>query len=457
MLFGRPVDSPIVDRFGSAIFKQKRSGRGLQDKIKRVQDCGDRLVAQANICSMQNQKRLLDGGKDLTSLVVTSSRKQDRGFKTVVLQQNEVMEVLQSQEKRIQSQENLLQRQANLLNQLLNTLKATPLRTFREQPKIAYLECEDSIDGDQTPRGRSPSPGGIRNQERSRQRLGDVLNLLDPDCAADIAAKDTSILLHTVGNLSSSSQDRVVALITSTVTQNWFTSTVSLPLIVNGHMYSGEDGIRQSPLSYFCAKLVDSVAPPRTSSVSPKNHGVFAVRWFCGQHANPYDYGTGTTDYDAHPPGMLSNLLAQLIVQLLERPRVPQLDHLSIPSNGPALSELCNLFTSLVEALPRGSILFIVIDGISYYEDEERRDECMEVLSTLTELTRGSPRHANACLVKLLVTAPLRSHCVLDLFEDTEILDLDEYIPPSGGFTALQWDMGVGQVVTDVQSPFATS
>ena len=55
---------------------------------------------------MQNQKRLLDGGKDLTRLVVTSTRKQDRGFTTVVLQQNDMIEVLQSQEKRIQSQEN---------------------------------------------------------------------------------------------------------------------------------------------------------------------------------------------------------------------------------------------------------------------------------------------------------------------------------------------------------------
>lgn len=73
----------------------------------------------------------------------------------------------------------------------------------------------------------------------------------------------------------------------------------------------------------------------------------------------------------------------------------------------------------------------------------------MEVLSTLTEMTRGSSGLGNGCLIKLLVTAPLRSHYAQDLFKDKEILDLDEYIPPNGGFTALQWDMGLGRVMAD--------
>lgn len=392
---------------------------------------------------MQNQKRLVDGGKDLTKLVVTSTRKQDRGFTTVVLQQNELMEALRSQEKRI------LEGQANLLNQMLNTLKATPPRTFHGLPKLTHLESEDSIDGYRTPRGHSPFPGASQDQEQSRQRLGNLLRALNFDPIPNTAAQDTSTLLHIVGNLSFGSQDRAVALITSPVMQRWLTSTVSLPLIVNGHMFSSEGEIRQSPLSYFCAKLINSILPSKTSLQAAKNRGVFAVNWFCGQHTNFNDYGPGISDYDAHPPGMLSNMLGQLIEQLFECPSIPQLDHMSVSSNNPPLSELCDLFVLLVEALPRGSMLFIVIDGISYYEDEERREECMEVVSMLTEITRGGPGFRNECLTKLLVTAPLRSHCVQDLFEDTEILDLDEYIPPNGGFTALQWEMSVGRVILD--------
>ena len=418
--------------------------------MKNVQDCGERLVIQANICSMQIQKRQLDGGKDLTKLMVTSTRKQDRGFTTVVLRQNDMMKVLQSQEKRLETQESLLQSQENLLNQMLDTLKATSLRTFEPQPRLTYLEYEDAIDGYQTPRGRSPSPDTRRDQEKFRQRLSDLLQILGLDHVADVAAKDTSILLHIVGNLSPGSQDRAVALITSPVMQNWLTSTVSLPLIINGQMFSSEGEIRQSPLSYFCAKLVESILPLGTSPQTPKNHAVFAVRWFCGQHTNWHDYGPGVTDYDAHPPGMLSNMVAQLIVQLLQCSSLPQVDHLSLPRKDPKVAEVCTLFSLLVEALPRGAILFIVIDGISYYEDKERLEECMEVLSMLTDVTRASSGFVNGCVVKMMVTAPLRSHYVLDLFEDSEILDLDEYIPPNGGFTALQWDMGVGRAIADV-------
>ena len=398
---------------------------------------------------MQNQKRLLDGGKDLTKLVVTSARKQDRGFTTVVLHQNDMIEELQSQKQQIQSQRILLEGQVNLLNQVLNQLKATPAQIVEPHPRITYLECEDSTDGYQTPRGRSPSPGASWAHERSRQRLGDLLKIFQADGEVDAAASDSSILLDIVHTLSSGSQDRAVSLITSPVMQAWMMGTVSLPLLVNGHMFSSDGETRQSPLSYFCAKLVDSILPVSTSSRLLKNRTVFAVRWFCGQHTNPYDYGPGATDYDAHPPGMLGNIVAQLIVQLLECSSLPQLDHLSLPRKDLELYELCEVFTLLVRALPRGSVLFIVIDGISYYEDEERREECMQVLSMLTELARGNPGSTNGCLIKMLVTAPLRSHYVQDLFEDFEILDLDEYIPPNGGFTALQWDMGVGRVIAD--------
>ena len=276
----------------------------------------------------------------------------------------------------------MLEGQANLLNQILSTLKATSLQLFEPPPRLPYLECEDLIDGYQTPRGRALSAGAGQDQEKSRQKLGDLLESFGFDCVADAAAKDASILLHILGNLSSGSQDRAVALITSSIMQNWLTSTISLPLIVNGQMFTNDGETRQSPLSYFCAKLIDNILPPSTSSQTPKNRTMFAVRWFCGQHTDWCDHGQGLPDYEAHPSGMLSNMLTQLIVQLLECSFLPQLDHVSLPGNDPQLFKLCAFFKLLVEALPRGSILFIVIDGISYYEDEERREECMEVLST---------------------------------------------------------------------------
>lgn len=95
---------------------------------------------------MQSQKSLLDEGKDLKSLVVRSTRKQDRGFTTVVLRQDELMEAVRSQEERIQWLQTLLEGQAELLNRIKDTLSATSLRTFRGPPRLMHLECEDLID-----------------------------------------------------------------------------------------------------------------------------------------------------------------------------------------------------------------------------------------------------------------------------------------------------------------------
>lgn len=409
------------------------SGKGLQSKIKDVQVCSEKLVDRANICSMQRQQQEEKSMQALTNLVSISTRKQDHGFATIATQNSHIWTALQSLPE--------------ILNKLKETLEASPYPALQATPSITYLVSEASFNNYQTSRSRSPSPSASLQQEQSRERLNDVLRDLNVDHDIDIASADTSDLLHIIHTLTTSSQDRAVALITSPAMQEWLTSTVSSCLQVNGQMFSNEAETRQSPFSYFCAKLVHSILPSGSKFRKLGKHTIFAVRWFCGQHSNSRNYGPGATDYDAHPLGMLSNLLAQLINQLLECPSLAPIDVFSVSKGD--VSELCNLLIYIVQALPKASILFIVIDGISYYEDHDRLEECMEVLSTLTEITRGDARLSNECLIKLLVTTPLRSHHVRDLFEETEVLDLDEYIPPNGGFSALQWDMGIGRVIAE--------
>ena len=157
------------------------------------------------------------------------------------------------------------------------------------------------MSGYQNPQGHAAALSASRQQESTRQQLSDLLKALDFDPVADPAAEDTSTLLPIISNLYPISQDRAVVLILSPVMQEWITPTASRPLIVNGHMHSSEEEIRQSPLSFVCAKLVDSI-PPRTSSQPAGSRGIFAVRWFCGQHTDFHDYGPHLSDYDAHPP-----------------------------------------------------------------------------------------------------------------------------------------------------------
>ena len=158
------------------------------------------------------------------------------------------------------------------------------------------------------------------------------------------------------------------------------------------------------------------------------------------------DYGPGNlTDYDVHPPGMLNNMIAHLVNPILAHVPLPKLKELPLLGERPELSELCNFFQILIEALPKGEILFCIIDGILYYEDRARRGEFIEILSMLTNLANTSREPSGECVTKLLKTAPLKSQVVPELFTGPEILDMNEYIPPSGGFSALHWDGGIGR------------
>lgn len=266
--------------------------------------------------------------------------------------------------------------------------------------------------------------------------------MLSIDQDSDAATRDTATNLNLIHTLSIESQDRAVALIASPRILIWLTDTCSSALLINGQMFSSEHEIMQSPLSFFCAKTVDSILVSRLAPKSIANNPLLVVRWFCGQHTDV------RTDYDAHPPGMLNNMLSQLVCQLLQPGILEMLEDLSCPlESEPGLSELCSLFVQLFKALPTGTISFCVIDGLSYYEDADRRDECMEVLSMLTDLTSQSRDIADGPLIKLLVTAPLRAQFVQRLLETKEIMNMDEIYAPNGGFSALQWDTLVGSVL----------
>jgi len=407
-------------RLSSAIFRQNMSGKELQDKIKDIEIYTTRISTQASINSMQRQNISVQGIRDVTKMTISSARSQDRGFNTIALSQSDQNRRLQSVEK--------------ALNQCMNLLKAS-LRTAAESARsIEHLGSEIADSRQSNALSRAPSPNAALEQQQIRQQLNDLLGNLSVDQQADVVATDISIQLNLVYVLSLASQDRVVAFITSPRLQTWLTSPSSSILHVNGQMFSNEREARQSPLSYFCAKFVDSIVVHHQSSQRENGTPIIAICWFCGQHTNM------RTDCDAHPQGMLNNLLAQLIHQMIGSSPHPKVTDYRLSKVDPQLSELCSLFVQLAEALPMDTILFCIIDGISYYEDAECQIDCTEVLSMLTNLTR---RAANGPLIKLLITAPLRSHYVHELFEGRELLNMDEHYPSNGGFSALQWDVGV--------------
>ena len=81
--------------------------------------------------------------------------------------------------------------------------------------------------------------------------------LLDKE-ADRLPASDTASQLRLIHTLSFASQDKAVALIASPRLQAWLTRPSSSMLLVNGQMFSNDAEALQSPLSYFCARLIDN-------------------------------------------------------------------------------------------------------------------------------------------------------------------------------------------------------
>lgn len=248
-------------RLGSALFKQNMSGKELQDKIKDIEIYATRLAKQASINSMQRQE-------DTHELMISSARRQDRGFDSIARSQNDVSRMTESQ--------------SETLNQILSLLMANPNFGIGVVSRIEYLGSDIAGSRHVNALRRSPSPGAALEPPQVQQQLNDLLSRIGVDQQVDVVATDISLQLNLVYTLSLASQDRLAAFITSPRLQTWLTSPSSSILHVNGQMFLNQHEARQSPLSFFCAKLVDNILVRYQSSQGKIGNPTVAICWFCG-------------------------------------------------------------------------------------------------------------------------------------------------------------------------------
>ena len=118
-----------------------------------------------------------------------------------------------------------------------------------------------------------------------------------------VLLNDVEVNLRFVWTLQQSAQDRAVSLMESPKLQTWLISIDPSTLFVNRN-YDG--AVRQSPLSYVCTKLIDSICE-WTDDMRPKSPSILAQAFFCGQHMELDDPENG-------PCGIMRSLLSQLIL-----------------------------------------------------------------------------------------------------------------------------------------------
>jgi hypothetical protein len=250
-----------------------------------------------------------------------------------------------------------------------------------------------------------------------------------------------SNLTH-VFDLSLEDQDRAVYAMQAPALQSFIDIHSSSILLINGQ--APDASTRRTPLSFLCAKLCDALRTTR-KSLSPGSKNFLCLSFFCAEHTRAEDESV------SGPAPIVNSLIAQLVSQykrfdfmLLKEKYVSSLDRDDV-------SSLTKILSKLVSQLPDEIMVFCVLDELAEYDDEKGGGELEELVQALVGLVRRRERKGSGCMSKLLLTTgvELRLAAVGDL-DDDEVVNVPEGLESQGGFTALQWDLSIGQDVEDL-------
>lgn len=142
-----------------------------------------------------------------------------------------------------------------------------------------------------------------------------------------------------------------------------------------------------SPASVACAMLVHTFSTTMLDSKFP----CITLFWFCGSHIN------GPNDNAA---ALMRSLICQLLVT---NPFDHGFNHIK-DFDGQNLGHLLDMFTDLLRQLPSGTAVVCIIDGISFYEDSQLREDTIKTVRRLVKISR-----VEAPIFKLLLTSPVRT------------------------------------------------
>jgi hypothetical protein len=242
----------------------------------------------------------------------------------------------------------------------------------------------------------------------------------------DFAARDVERSLREGNQLRSSGQQRAAWLMSNSKFQLWFKSGLSEMLVIDG---MGEM-VPVSPMSYFCSLLSQELG--QITNAVP-------LSFFCGLHR----VGDHMSDATA--------IMRSIITQLLANSFIRQSINLNFMSFDAILGVqqlrldfLCELFRRIIGSLTSNAAIFIIIDGVSWFETEPRLRELSSVMLSLRDLVfECNTAGANSSVIlKLLITSPKASIHTKHLFpRDKQLVIPNDTLNNGQGFNARQMAM----------------
>lgn len=242
----------------------------------------------------------------------------------------------------------------------------------------------------------------------------------------DFAARDAKRSLREGNQLGPNDQQRAAWLMSNSKFQSWFKSGLSDMLVIDG---MGEM-IPVSPMSYFCSLLSQELS--QITNAVP-------LSFFCGLHR--------VGDYMSDATAIMRSLTTQLLANPFLRQNI-NLNFMSFDAilgvQQFRLDFLCELFRRIIGSLSFSTAIFIIIDGVSWFETEPRLRELTSVMLSLRDLavecnTTGTN---SGVTLKLLITSPKASIHTKHLFpRDKQLVIPNETLGNCQAFNARQMAM----------------
>lgn len=246
---------------------------------------------------------------------------------------------------------------------------------------------------------RQPSPRPIPTlSDLDLMRILDV----DPRSWTD----DLSFVLRQASRMSADSQARARWLMKTPLFQRWLGSASSALVLAVGALRLE----KVSPMSVLTSTIALSLIEMPNTVV---------LHFFCGAHLD-----ADAEDSLVGPRGMLRSLIAQFLIAY--RAPLPVLSAMGSQDfihdcYNRTLPALCEVFRLLVEGGPQDTTIFVLIDGISWYEQPRWVGDLEFIVGLLKDLSVPG----RAPILKVLLTSPSRTAEVHNLVNlDTEYISL---------------------------------
>ena len=381
------------------MFKQDSYERKLTDKIKLVKASAERFAELARICSYQKQEVLHREIKTNRAIIERTRSESAKYQETISQDIKTVSGTIHQGVTGIGDQLRLLGSKNEEVYGLVRVLKEFLASNGRLDSKTNDIR-----------RITSPTSFAARFARRKMKREELQEKVIDYlDCAESMIQDDILILLRIGWKFPRAAQDRAVSLMQSSTLHTWITSSESAALLVNGNYNTSA---RQSPLSFVCAKLMDSVRPASSQDARHERNGIIALAFFCGQHLDSKDPDSGVA-------AVIRNLLAQLLSEKLDFDISIVRELLNLDPDD--VQGLCHVFSNLILQIPPKTMVFCIIDAITFHENSSARSkDADKLVSTLLDLVQKSGR--GCCAFKFLLTAPGTSRVFFKRFAKKDVI-----------------------------------